>query len=212
MEPPDDNILFKLASLSQEATKLGIKEANRIYNRFWLYSLSYLLIMIAIVHLGWIANVTGFRFFVYPLILCTIPFSFILLLAPDIAKPYVIGKLISGLVIREKIGLDWLSKAIDQYLNIISSVTYFFVWLLLLLTYIDFQHAAYEQYFTIPLLALSIMGLENLHGSKKRFTRFVAVATPKKLYLQFMLTLIKMTMPYDLNDLTSMTLNFLKSI
>lgn len=206
MSSDDDSPLTNYTRLLAEAPKIGMEQLNKLYFRAWAYFTCYLLVMFAFVLAGWLANTSGNRALVYPLILITIPTSLLLLIKPHVVKPYVIGKLLYGIVIKEKIGFDLIQKLVNQYLTFISSVTYFFVWALLLLTYVDYQDAMPQQYFTIFLFAPMMITLEHLGESKKRFTRFFATASPTKLAWQFVLTLLKMVAPFDLNDLFGLIL------
>ncbi|MEP3420105.1 MAG: hypothetical protein ABJN35_00060 [Erythrobacter sp.] len=201
MSSGDHNVLETYLQLVSEAPKLGMEVLNRLYYRFWAYFIVYLIVMFSIAHLAWWANISGNKSFIYPIILVQIPLSLLLLMAPQIVKPYILGRLVYGIVFKEKFGLELVGKFVDQFLNIISSITYFFVWMLLILTVLNFQGTPYSSYFVLYLLALAMIMLEFIGDGKKRFTNLVAVSSPKKLMVQFLITMIKIAIPFELNEL-----------
>lgn len=170
----------------------GVRGAIEVCTRLYWYMCSYIAFSILIIIISWLFNIYGLHYIIYLFILLQIPTSLIFLTRKPVLD-FVIRISVLGIAIKEPISINrWIIELAERYCYLISSITYAAVWPLLLLTYIDFSTNP-SGYFQILAAIVAIIVAEVATKSeKKRLLNFIVAASPKKLFMQFSLTVTKM--------------------
>lgn len=165
------------------------------------FVLIYALSALAIITIGWLINITGNRMWLPVLVLASITGNAIVVLKPSFAIPATIGALLYEASIADEDFINLLPETLDAFTKLLCSVIYSAVWPLLLLTRVSFANnpgGFWQIYAAVLMIAIAVLHMKTTQDSSAPGTfekltsalvRAVFVATPRKLFIQFLLAI-----------------------